>query len=208
MTTTNRKEKIRAWLMDKEEALLNFENTFVTVLRNKGIQVNIVKDLQGGGELRYSINKDNGQVYNPRIYLPDKLLEKVNGIDTVILRIITIAHEAGHWGDIIEYYDGNGFKYEAMDQMTHEQDAWQMAYELLDASGFDRFGYLGWRTFRNTIVTYLGTYYYEENSNEELEALDKEKYQAAKKEAKGFANLLLQTKAEKFTKEKEEFNMA
>jgi hypothetical protein len=195
-TTTVMNVKAREWLLENEAKLVNFENAFIQAIRNKGIPVDMVEGLESGGQLSYYVNPETGMAEEPHILLPARLLERQQGLDQAIVRIITVAHEVGHWADIQDYYGGSGVDFAETEVIIQEQDAWDLAIKLLDVSGFDQFGYMGWRTVRNMIRTYLATYYYERCDND---------IAMARKEAKEFANLLLQFKKEKFAAEREAF---
>jgi hypothetical protein len=184
---------VQQWLVDNERELLEFEAKLLKVISLYNVNVEYQDELKEGGQLQYSYSGTTGMITRkPTIAVPREHLEKYNGVPLTLIRIVTLAHEFGHWLDIKENYDENIFEFEESGEIIQEQDAWQLAVDILDKYGFDRFGYMGWKLFRRRMIQTFATYYYEECNRDIKEA---------KRKAKNYANLLLQFKRDFYQSE-------
>lgn len=217
ITMETKREQGVLWLNKYDKELIAFENLMDYHIMDRDIDIIYKEGMRdNSGALAVIQNPETHRIEKFILILPKTNLDEfLPGISKAIFRIITKAHEFGHYVDAVDNYWGNGLAFYMEQEIVKEVNAWQLAFDFLDILGFDKFGAFGWRYARNESIRALSTYYeadlaYEQYDDEEdyhnepVEAR-KERMERAKKIAQEKIDEMLVKLGKKFSDEEVEY---
>lgn len=186
MTTMNKEEQ-KVWFDANEPKIIEFEQKLIDIIkRDMGIEVGYAKLKNTRCRINFDGDHFTGELYHASIQVNSKVMMHR---ESILARIVMIAHEVGHYLDLLENFNANMYIYMKHSRVASEETAWALAFEFLDWLDIGKeIGEVTWVAFRNVTSLGMASYY---RSREELSK------EEAKKKADIFASKLVAHKLEK-----------